>query len=268
MAMGEGWRHCCRALFALLIALAIGAEEKKVDYMPSAQKVKVTVEQPLRDGGNADNDAVVKRLEDAKTWEGYFKRIDESLGIYRKDGLPIAVALKAQNTYPRRGMGSVGRNKSGSLWISVPALVQSAKAKKLDLAATVDNIVTHELIHSLQQDAAGNDLTRQWPTWLTEGMADFAAYDEPNAAEMRALAPLTEKDIDASTGTPAYMRLRGWVFLKFLQETYGKEKTKECLKLLMNGEAYKKAVETATGASWETLKGAEQKWSKEYATKK
>lgn len=255
-------------LFFAPAAAGFGREEKKPDYAPAAQKVKVAVEPELRGKGNAKNDAVIAHLEDAKTWEGYFKIAHERLGISLPEGLPVAVTLKAQNTYPRRGMGSVGKGQSGSMWISVPAIVQSAEAKKLDLTATIDNIVSHELIHCLQQDASGKDLTPKWPTWLTEGMADFIAYEKPNAAEMRALAQMADQDIDSTKGTPAYMRVRGWAFFKFLQEVHTSEKAKKFIGSLLNGEDYKKAAETAAGASWDALKKAEQTWTKEYATKK
>ena len=265
---------CVIYITATIFQFSIGDEKKqgknKKDYKKSAESVKVIVEEGVRQQAKQNEDwkAVLRRLEDKTAWEKYFKRIDEQLGIYHKDGLPITVTLKANNTYPRRGMGSV-RGRGGELWMSVPALIKSVpQAKDVDLAGIVDIVVIHELIHCLQQSSQGEDLTRKWPEWLIEGMADFAAYDKPLTKELKVLEQVANSDLDSAKGAPSYMRLRGWLFFTYLKETFKEGKVKEFVGLLLEKTSHKDAVEKATKKRWDEFKADELMWAKEYINKK
>ena len=261
----------CLIIYTLAIAsFCFAYKVEKKDYNPSVNKIKVIVENEARQQAEKDDNwkQVIERLEDKDIWKGYFKRIDEQLGIHHKDGLPITVTLKENNTYPRRGMGSV-RGRGGELWMSVPALIKSVpQAKDVDLGGIDDIVVIHELIHCLQQSSQGEDLTRKWPEWLIEGMADFAAYDKPLTKELKVLEQVANSDLDSAKGAPSYMRLRGWLFFTYLKETFKEGKVKEFVGLLLEKTSHKDAVEKATKKRWDEFKADELKWAKEYINKK
>lgn len=255
-----------------LALIASGWARADNDYSEGAAKVKIIVETKVRERAGKDKDwkEVVDWLEDKNNWEKMFQRMDEQLGIFREDGMPISATLQFQNRYPAQAQGRANHG-TGEMEISVPALVQFAgvlnkQGPNVTIAHVTEMFVTHELTHCFQQSPSGEKVIEAWPLWLIEGMACFAAEDDLQDGQLSLLAQTGINDLDSLKGPDAYPR--GRIFFKYVHEEYGADRVKELVALLLEKTGYQEAIEKITEKEWDDFKGEELEWAKTFAKSK
>ncbi|MDD5223101.1 MAG: peptidase MA family metallohydrolase [bacterium] len=157
-------------------------------------------------------------------------------------------------------------------WVSAVAIpekrmvILKTRGQRAGLPFEPEKILTHELVHMVLGPATGH---HPIPTWLNEGLAMFLAREWKfqhtfilfKASLGGVLPRLSGLDLDFS-GTEDEVRLAyglSFSFISFLLESYGKDRVREWIGRIGNGQAWEEAFSEAFPKNFYQ---AENEWRK------
>lgn len=214
---------------------------------------------------------VLAIVADKVHWVGAFKRIEDKIGPWPED-LAVTVTFDLEGEDPSR---ADCHDHKGFIQFNLPRLAQYQKKideldqKKKELAKEgkrvvfkvtplrIERLVYHELTVVLQQDLEA-------PFWFHVGMASWIG-DDMNYLTGFAHSGKKVENIEVPFQEQSDYFGRGHVFWKWLEM---KGAAKSAAKTVLYEKApWKKALEDATGLSWEKLTAAEREWSEKQVEK-
>jgi len=235
------------------------------DYITGAKKIKMKVEAAAekRYAKKKGYVRLKKWISDPEFWAKSLKRIDEAVGLYVKEGIPVTAQIQAEFKSSFKWAYATG----GSHKININA------SKFIGLRKDgAWGFLCHELFHNFQghfprKPGFKKDTTKPKgeTRWITEGMASYVSRDRFPLVWLRGAKI---KDIDEKLKDYKHSYGRGVLFFTFLEKNY----SSRCVKLMIRsmyeeGLVYWKAAERATRRRWEDLKKEELKWSRDYFSK-
>ena len=125
--------------------------------------------------------------------------------------------------------------------------------------AKLERFVPHELCHVLQKQRKV-----EAPEWFEEGLAQWVGED-PNVLTGFAIAGKKVEVIDVATSDPDDVYARGHLFFLWLESRGALKKAVRAA--FFESVPWKKALEDATGLTWDKLIAAEREWSAVEAAK-
>jgi hypothetical protein len=199
---------------------------------------------------------------DRKHWAVALSRIHDMTGLYTGN-LNIQIQFRLLGV-PATGGGYGGE---GTIKLDIDELVAYAKmidgfAKKVLSGgrvavppAKMTAIITHELTHCFQGDAA--------PQWFLEGMASYVAGDGHFVHFFR------HQKVSVSTIETRverrYVYARGWGFFEYMHTTWGAEKFRKMVSdVLVEGEPVPVVLDTLSGLDWDAFQEKERLWTKNW----
>lgn len=201
-------------------------------------------------------------------WIRALQTMDEATGLFQGN-------FKIRVTFEATEVGELargfGQNGTGGVQIDIDKLAnylkrveEFEKAKKQGGVKIIlsplklESILTHELTHCFQNHIL--------VPWVAEGMACFATGD-PYFYYYSNYLRSKVTPIDQTTTEKNLHYGRGMAFFEYFRQTYGVEKARELIRLLVDKTDPKEAAEKVSGKSWQELSRDEVKWTEQWLQK-
>ncbi len=179
---------------------------------------------------------------------------------------PVKLRLLPNHEQLQRALDELGANQRGVTWLRGwsrydEVLIQAPRTWSLlgTPQRQVDELLTHELTHSLMYQLSANRLgwqRKQIPLWFREGMASYTADQAYRWVSLEDMARHLQKHPDSDpVGQPAelYRNDSNLVYgaahhaFAFLVKRYGEEKIRTLLSEMQGGKLFPEAFESAVG---------------------
>jgi hypothetical protein len=258
--MGNGSRRASAAAAAVLgLVLATGCAsvrapgEQHASWM-ATQAGQFTFEYTDRDLGDVRQ--VQQALVNAAPRLLLWGRLREQ----------VKLRLLPNHEQLQRALDALGANQRGVTWLRGwsrydEVLLQAPRTWSLlgTPQRQVDELLTHELTHSLMYQLAADRLgwsRKQIPLWFREGMASYTANQAYRWVTLEDMARHLQKNPDSDpVGQPAelYRNDSNLVYgaahhaFAFLVKRYGEEKVRTILSEMQGGKVFPEAFESAVG---------------------
>ena len=213
---------------------------------------------------------VVEMLTAPERWAAGFRTIEEKIGAFAD-----ATAVEVTFDYDGREFAKMSgdtkirfnllkleeyRRKLDALERQRQELTKQGKKMVFRLPpAKLERFVPHELCHVLQKQRKV-----EAPEWFEEGLAQWVGED-PNVLTGFAIAGKKVDVVDAATSDPDDVYARGHLFFLWLDSRGALKKAVRAA--FFESVPWKKALEDATGSTWDKLTAAEREWSVAEAAK-
>lgn len=234
------------------------------DYRIAAKKIKINVDVDVEKTykKNKQFESIKNLFGDAEFWAPLLRRIDESIGLYSKDGIDIEVIFQSKLDTEHSFAGAIGGG--GKIKINSPTIINTSKMQIASLLQheMVHNYQTNLLLKVVKRDKSPDDKESVDLSWLVEGMASYVANEDFTLSFLKR-TKLEELGLKLADYKHSYGR--GLLFFKYLEKHYGKKGVKMVCQLICDDSIHpQQAIEKVTRRQWETFKKDELQWSSKY----